>query len=37
LSKFDSPFDKPRQRRSRKLITKVPLTISFYSGMPLLK
>jgi hypothetical protein len=23
LSKFDSPFDKPRQRRSRKLITKV--------------
>jgi hypothetical protein len=23
LSKFDSPFDKPRQRKSKKLIMKI--------------
>jgi hypothetical protein len=38
LSKFDNSFDKPRQRRSKKINYKSAiLTISFYSVMPLLK
>jgi hypothetical protein len=38
LSKFDNPFDKPRQQRSRKNnYESVNLTISFYSRMSFLE